>query len=242
MKNILRYAWLIVLILGLIAMAVTRYYGVGSSMVCVNVAVLILTLSVLTRYAFDTNRLAEASERHLGYLSTPVVAVDVEQRLFDSHSATATNPTTVFYVNNDSRYQLEFKVRIVLQYGKHKNIHTDRYYSGKTTWKIGPNDRSNGNFEILPFFRGIGDNSETMEGKLKNPTQQLKIFIFSEYRIYESNAKTYTQNMTRTYWLKHEPLPVNVITTSFNTKPLPFVWVYEFDAPPDDVVKLALGD
>lgn len=241
MKNILRYAWLIVLILGIIAMAITMYHGVGSTMVGVQLTVLILTLSVLTRYAFDTNRLANASEKHLGYLSTPVVSASVQTRLFEPASATAANPTTTFYVNNDSRNQLEFKVRIVLQYGGHINIHTDRYYSGETTWNIGPNERSNGNFAILAFFKEMGDTPESMREKLEESRQVLKIFIFSKYRIYGSNAKTFTQNMTRTYWLKNEDIPKNVVTLG-NTKMLPLVWVLEFDAPPENVKKLTLKD
>jgi len=241
MKNILRYAWLMVLSLGLIAMAIAIYNGVGSTMTCVEVTVLILTLSVLTRYAFDTNRLADASEKHLGYLSTPVVTASVERQVFEPASAKAVNPTTVFYVTNDSRYQLEFKVRIVLQYGGHTNIHTDRYYSGEATWNIGPNDISHGNFEILPFFREIGDNSDTMADKLQKTDQRLSIFIFSKYRIFGSNVKTYTRNMTRTYWLKHAEVPKSVAAPA-NANLLPFVWVLEFDAPPEAVVRSALED
>lgn len=241
MKNILGHVWWIVMVIGFVAMAITNYRGECSGINNVETAVLILTLSVLTRYAFDTKRLAEASDKHVDYLSTPVVTVSVEKRLLDSASSSDPNLTSVFYVKNDSRYQLEFRVKIVLQYGKHTSIHTDDYYSGKTVWNIGPDDSSNGNFTVLPFFKEIGDKPESVLDKLKTSDEQLKIYIFSEYRVFESDAVTFTRNMVRSYYLKFEEVPKGIHFLGDDVW-LPFVWVYIFKAPPAEIRRLVYED
>lgn len=225
--------------LGLVMLILTVLAGGPNTLNYVNVTVLVLTLAVLTHYAYDTHRLAEATEKHLDYQSTPVVTVTVDHRLIDIDPA-GSDPTTVIHILNDSRFQLELKVRIVLQYGEHKAIHTDRYYSGKTIWNIGPGNYT-GNFKIFPFFEDIGDKSQTMMDKLKNSQSNLKLFIFSEYRAFERPDQTFVPNMTKSYWLKQEPIP-NVLISYGTRVPIPFVWVYEYEAPPDEIKQLALKD